>query len=159
MASGILCNTSASGLVVPQAAPTACPKPGCGGKIRGHRPCDQCPREAATPARRRRVRRHDYSKYRERQTADEARRRAFYGRQAWARLRNTHIRKNPLCADCYSRGRVVAGDAVDHIVELRDDPTKGMDPTNLQTLCNSCHAVKTNDEKKARERRLSGDAR
>ena len=142
---------------MPRAAPTACPEPGCGGKIIGHRPCDQCPKEGSPRAKRRLVRRGSYRNYRDNQTADQARRRAFYGRQAWSNLRNTHIKKNPLCVDCYSRGRVVAGDAVDHIVELKDDPTLGMDPTNLQTLCNSCHAVKTNDERKARESRLRAE--
>jgi 5-methylcytosine-specific restriction enzyme A len=65
----------------------------------------------------------------------------------WRRLRETHLSNNPLCVKCKARGFIVAGTDVDHIIAFdgKDDPLR-LDPTNLQTLCKSCHSKKTIQE-------------
>ena len=35
------------------------------------------------------------------------------------------------------------GDVVDHIIPIRMDWSKRLEPTNLQTLCHACHNKKT----------------
>ena len=64
---------------------------------------------------------------------------------AWRRLREYILRRQPLCADPFGHhqadGQVVAAVQVDHIVPRsaggRDDTS------NLQGLCETCHARKT----------------
>jgi len=46
------------------------------------------------------------------------------------------------CVKCGARGRL----EVDHIKSVRDDPASAFDPSNLQTLCPSCHTAKTRIE-------------
>jgi 5-methylcytosine-specific restriction protein A len=38
----------------------------------------------------------------------------------------------------------------DHIVELKDDPSRALDPLNGQSLCSSCHVKKTVKERNRR---------
>lgn len=41
----------------------------------------------------------------------------------------------------------------DHIVEIQDDPTRALDPTNGQLLCSKHHVLKTAAERAKRMRR------
>ncbi|MDT3680298.1 MAG: HNH endonuclease signature motif containing protein [Burkholderiaceae bacterium] len=63
-----------------------------------------------------------------------------YGRR-WELLRVQILSTEPLCRPCSAKGRVTAATAVDHIVPKakggRDDPS------NLQPICDSCHAAKS----------------
>lgn len=55
-----------------------------------------------------------------------------------------------LCEKCLRNGRESYGDVADHIVELED----GGEPfslSNIEVLCFSCHASKTQREKDKRE--------
>ncbi len=61
----------------------------------------------------------------------------------WQKLRLWHMRQHPLCVACNAEGRVTAAELVDHIVPIAVDPTRRLDPTNLQSLCAPCHAAKT----------------
>ena len=74
----------------------------------------------------------------------------FYHTARWRRVREAHIKKNPLCVMCLAEGKVTQGVIVDHIVEIQDggDLTS---PDNLQTLCRYHHNFKTSQEKKERE--------
>jgi hypothetical protein len=67
----------------------------------------------------------------------DARRRGYDS--AWARLRAAHLAAHPACVAC---GR--AGQHVDHIVTVRQDPARRLDPANLQTLCAMHHSILTN---------------
>ena len=71
-----------------------------------------------------------------------ARQRGYDAR--WQKVRDYHIRANPLCVKCEERGRTVAGKDVDHIIPFDglSDP-KRLDGCNLQTLCRACHNAKT----------------
>lgn len=62
----------------------------------------------------------------------------------WRRLRDHHLKANPLCSSCLKNGILRAGTCVDHIRPFQDrsDPLR-LDPNNLQTLCAECHAIKT----------------
>ena len=69
----------------------------------------------------------------------------FYHSKQWRALRGWYIKQNPLCEQCNRDNKVKAGDCVDHIRPI----TKGgssICPSNLQTLCNSCHAKKSAQE-------------
>jgi len=68
--------------------------------------------------------------------------RAFYGSRKWTLTAKAYRRANPLCADHKSRGMIIKGDLVDHVIERLTLIAKGLDPCSweyLQTLCHSCH--------------------
>ena len=86
---------------------------------------------------------HAGQPHRDTKTAQERR---FYGSAAWQRLRAAHRRSEPLCRECAAAGRVVKGTLVDHVRPIRAGG-EPMAATNLQTLCNACHAAKRAREK------------
>lgn len=66
----------------------------------------------------------------------------------WRRLRDAHIAMNPLCVKCAEKGLIEPVEEVDHIVPFdgKGDPLR-LDPSNLQSLCGSCHRYKTAHQK------------
>ena len=60
----------------------------------------------------------------------------------WRKIRMAHLRREPLCRHCLERGVTTAGNTVDHI----DNDSWNNAPDNFQTLCTSCHTIKTNTE-------------
>ena len=66
----------------------------------------------------------------------------FYVSRTWLKLRRAVLDQQPLCVDCQGRGILTLATDVDHILPISKggDPT---DPDNLQCLCASCHASKT----------------
>lgn len=72
---------------------------------------------------------------------------AFYHSKQWRALRNWFIKQNPLCAQCEREGKINGGQCVDHIKPIRLSGKKMWTcPSNLQTLCNPCHAKKSAQE-------------
>ena len=71
----------------------------------------------------------------------------MYSTARWKRVRKIAlVRDNGLCQHCLEAN----AEMVDHIVEIKD----GGDPytlSNLQSLCNKCHAIKTKAEESKRE--------
>jgi 5-methylcytosine-specific restriction protein A len=61
----------------------------------------------------------------------------------WQKLRKRHMQDFPLCEMCKDEGYIRAGEQVDHIVPVKSDPTKRLDPANLRTLCASHHSQRT----------------
>jgi 5-methylcytosine-specific restriction protein A len=57
----------------------------------------------------------------------------------WRRVRDAHLRDEPVCRICLARGYVVSATTVDHIVKIRDDPTLRLESSNLRSLCKPCH--------------------
>jgi 5-methylcytosine-specific restriction endonuclease McrA len=53
---------------------------------------------------------------------------------AWQALRKAHLIQHPYCARCQ-----LLGSEVHHIQPRSVAPERTMDPTNLMTLCRSCH--------------------
>ena len=69
----------------------------------------------------------------------------FYQSAAWIKLRNQKRILNPLCEYCLKEGKVVGMEIVDHIKPI----SEGGDPlhlSNLQSLCDKCHRIKTAKE-------------
>jgi 5-methylcytosine-specific restriction enzyme A len=62
-----------------------------------------------------------------------------YGRD-WRKLRDAYIARHPWCEwpGCGS-----ASAEVDHIVQVKLDPTRRLDPTNLRALCLRHHRSRT----------------
>lgn len=64
------------------------------------------------------------------------------------------LRAQPLCVHCQRLGFVTVADEVDHIVPLHHGGAD--DESNLQSLCQPCHARKTASEAGARAARARG---
>jgi 5-methylcytosine-specific restriction protein A len=64
----------------------------------------------------------------------------IYNRK-WQRIRRLYLDSNPLCVHCLQRGDTTPATQVDHILRLKWGGTHH--PSNLQALCASCHARKT----------------
>jgi 5-methylcytosine-specific restriction endonuclease McrA len=79
----------------------------------------------------------------------------FYQRSIWKRLRADQLSKSPLCKICRERGVMVAAAVVDHIIPFVSvsDPL-ALDADNLQSLCLSCHSVKTRRDGRGRVKSL-----
>ncbi|QEU48014.1 HNH endonuclease [Schleiferilactobacillus harbinensis] len=72
----------------------------------------------------------------------------FYKSKAWEHLSYDYRLKYPMCEWCQKKGLFVSADVVDHIIPIRVDWTKRLDESNLQSLCNSCHWQKSQEDKK-----------
>ena len=70
-----------------------------------------------------------------------------YHSAAWRRLRNVHIKDNPVCVICGHPAEVV-----DHIKPIAEGG-EGLDPNNLQSLCFRHHAKKSGAESVKRSRK------
>lgn len=116
---------------MPQRAPRPCPRPRCVALITSADPyCPEHMKERRDAYNRKRPERH-----------------RFYGTAVWQRLRNRHIRRNPICVMCEAEGAPAIGHVVDHIEPIEHGGGK-LDPDNLQTLCNAHHARKTAQDHK-----------
>ena len=82
----------------------------------------------------------------ERRDAAEKTHQRFYSSAAWQRKRAAHVAAEPLCVMCEAVGVTRGAEVVDHIVERRDGGAN-LESSNLQSLCNRCHAIKTRAEK------------
>ena len=65
----------------------------------------------------------------------------------WRRVSRLYLKKNPLCAQCLTEGRVVPAEVVDHIVPHRGDYKLFWDSSNWQGLCTLHHNRKIGKEK------------
>jgi len=70
----------------------------------------------------------------------------LYNSPQWQSMRNTQLAKDPWCADCLKHGEHVPATDVDHVVPHHGDPVLFFDETNLQSLCQSDHSIKTRKE-------------
>ncbi|MGG7524117.1 HNH endonuclease [bacterium BS0013] len=71
----------------------------------------------------------------------------FYQSNEWRSLRDAVIRERGRC--CQRCGKEGGRVYVDHIQELRDGGA-GLDRSNLQILCSSCHVVKSGEARASR---------
>ena len=62
---------------------------------------------------------------------------------AWARARRAFLASHPLCEVCAARGDVRAASVVDHVISIREDPSRRLDPANLRAMCKPCHDART----------------
>lgn len=73
--------------------------------------------------------------------------------EAWQVRRIAQLQSEPLCKHCADLGLVTLANQVDHVRPLWSGPGLDIDD-NLQSLCVTCHAIKTareaSDRAKAR---------
>jgi 5-methylcytosine-specific restriction endonuclease McrA len=103
---------------MPSRAPRLC---GCGQTVQHGQ---LCPCEARRAAER---------KARFDKTRPSAAQRGLGG--DWRKLRAAHLEKHPWCRRCGAKAT-----EVDHIVPRRLAPERRLDPTNLQSICRTCHS-------------------
>lgn len=78
---------------------------------------------------------------------------SFYHTTAWIKAREVcKVRANGLCEECLRQGKIRPGRIADHIVPLRIDWSRRLDPTNLQYLCQFHHNLKTNKEQEEKNK-------
>lgn len=61
----------------------------------------------------------------------------------WQKARERFLAKHPLCKHCQAQGIVTAATDVDHVIPHRGNDALFWDESNWQSLCKSCHSVKT----------------
>jgi 5-methylcytosine-specific restriction endonuclease McrA len=71
----------------------------------------------------------------------------FYKTREWRALQKTFIKQFPTCVFCGKPAK-----QVDHIVPIRKDWSRRLDPSNLRPLCWSCHSSHTLRERNAQRR-------
>lgn len=69
--------------------------------------------------------------------------RKLYQTKDWKTGRKAFLLSHPLCAECSSRGQIVAATVVDHITPHRGDVDLFFDMDNWQALCKTCHDIKS----------------
>jgi 5-methylcytosine-specific restriction protein A len=73
----------------------------------------------------------------------------LYSTVRWQQVRAQQLRNEPLCRDCASRQLVTVATDVDHITPHRGDERLFWYGA-LQSLCHSCHSMKTASERKSK---------
>ena len=71
-----------------------------------------------------------------------------YSSARWRRVRKNQLAREPLCQRCLSFSLITPATVADHVLPHRGDPQLFWQHDNLQSLCNSCHSFKTNEENK-----------
>ena len=66
----------------------------------------------------------------------------------WEKRRSNFLMNNPLCVECLKNGKYTPANVADHIVPHKGDKRLFYDDNNLQSLCDSCHGVKSSREDK-----------
>lgn len=61
----------------------------------------------------------------------------------WRSARLLYLEDHPLCAHCSDKDVIKAADVVDHIIPHRGDTELFWLQANWQSLCYSCHSIKT----------------
>ena len=69
----------------------------------------------------------------------------FYHSAAWIRARDYVMTRDfGLCQQCRRKGKITPGNTVHHIIHLTpeniNDVSISLNPDNLETLCQDCHA-------------------
>ena len=64
----------------------------------------------------------------------------FYRSTSWKTVRRYVLnRDNNLCQHCLRDNVVKSAELVHHIIELKEDISKGLDPSNCISVCKACH--------------------
>ena len=65
----------------------------------------------------------------------------------WQQL-SVRLRKiRPLCEDCLDNGRVTAAVECHHIISIKDEPERRLDPDNVVCVCRGCHLGRHSNER------------
>lgn len=63
----------------------------------------------------------------------------WYYRKEWKSLRKQRLNANPLCQNCFKKGKVVPASVVDHINPHKGNWELFTNFDNTQSLCKRCH--------------------
>jgi 5-methylcytosine-specific restriction endonuclease McrA len=63
----------------------------------------------------------------------------MYKTKTWRKLRECHLAENPLCAECWKRGRTVVASIVHHLTAHKGQWHLFVDLNNLEAVCAKCH--------------------
>lgn len=86
-----------------------------------------------------------YNAKREANDLDRKRRQKIYQNPLWKRLRDAHLRENPLCEVCQLEDKITLAEHCHHLrsfTEGRNEleqKTLAFDPSNLISVCPPCH--------------------
>lgn len=70
----------------------------------------------------------------------------FYKSKAWKAVRLQVLKRDSfLCQKCKRAGRVTPASTVHHIISIRVDYSKRLDPKNLEVICAACHNAEHNE--------------
>ena len=75
-----------------------------------------------------------------------------YQTRQWRTLRQAQLSKEPMCAGCLSGGIVTPAASVDHVFPWQQIGEEAFYRNIFQSLCTSCHTLKTAMEKKGKYR-------
>lgn len=65
----------------------------------------------------------------------------FYHSKAWEALRQQVLARDAyLCQPCLREKRITKADTVHHIIPVREDWSRRLDPNNLEAVCRECHS-------------------
>lgn len=116
---------------MPQRPLRPCAHPGCPHLTAGY----YCPTHQQAADQRKRLEQRHYDRHHRDQKSA-----AFYRSPEWLAVREAVlVRDHGLCQRCLWEGRITPADTVHHIVELREDWSRRLDPANLVSLCQACH--------------------
>lgn len=74
----------------------------------------------------------------------------FYHSPEWQAVRQQVLDRDCyLCQVCKRAGRVTPATTVHHIVPVRVDYSKRLDPANLETICKACHNAEHTERAKS----------
>jgi 5-methylcytosine-specific restriction protein A len=65
---------------------------------------------------------------------------------AWRRYSKKRLALHPYCVECMKRGVLKRAKVTDHVKDHDGDPVLFRDPSNHQSLCLTCHSIKTRAE-------------
>lgn len=116
-----------------------CSYPGCPELVSGQTYCDK----HAEIVEKKRQKRYDNNQR-------DSKSSRFYSSGRWKKLRDSYLRRNPLCEHCLPGVTTIATE-VDHVIPIKIDWSLRLDWNNLQSLCHSCHTKKTIDDRRKYE--------
>lgn len=88
---------------------------------------------------------------------------SFYHSKEWQAVRLQVLDRDCyLCQVCKRAGRITPAATVHHIVPVRVDWSKRLDPANLETICRACHNAEHSERAKSlhdKQRKLKAEKR
>jgi 5-methylcytosine-specific restriction protein A len=75
----------------------------------------------------------------------------------WRRIRNSHLKSEPLCRFCRKEGKTTIANQVDHIEPCGDDFGLQRDRNNLRSLCSYHHAPLRHDHSRGFSKAIGVD--
>lgn len=78
----------------------------------------------------------------------DKREQAFYKSGDWIKVRNYKRMMNPLCEHCMRTDELTPLDVIDHIIPIKVNWSLRFTLSNLQSLCQGCHNIKSIEDRK-----------